>query len=443
MDSSVPSLLFSQEGLTTGKYTIMMEHINNVPLSDIYVNVLFYDKNSNSKITITKYGNVTFNFDMNINHAGIPAYSSFMGLDVARVRTLVPDSVYDSDQRIIRKQNIGEVISNPTHEFKDGSAYWLSDFFNQNDKYPRLNTKDYIYTMLEFEVISTEGIACSIAAYKNEDVHDNFENYITYDEMVSKSPYPEWGSDCYKGIAEFMPETVAELEFIIDDDSIGRTQKITTSNPFGESGYITVDRWKTHQNPQADKFNPDHNVTSDIIPLIYNDPFNGKLYFDTEHKKNGIDLLAPAEVIVEDNGEKRYSSNLEYACNLANFSVRETYKIKAQNITGFQRTLCYQIETGSNMFVSVRDSQGNYIPFTIDELDKQVDAICTGEVAGNDREKFHPITNGKIRVELPESQNDLTQIKLDVKAHCTEEFYIDITLSGANNGGIYNKVFFE
>ena len=88
---------------------------------------------------------------------------------------------------------------------------------------------------------------------------------------------------------------------------------------------------------------------------------------------------------------------------------------------------------------------------TIDDIDKELEQYeCTLKVgksfsdeAKEEREKFHPITNGKIRVELAESQNDLTQIKLDVKAHCTEEFYIDITLSGANNGGIYNKVFFE
>lgn len=393
-------------------------------------------------ISLTKYGSV--NFSGGVNHAGIPAYSSFMGLDVARVRTMVPDAVENSDGRIIKKQSIDEVITNASYEFKDGSAYWLSDFYNKKDDYPKVKAGYYIYTMLEFEVISNEGIACSIAAYKNAYVHDNFENYITYDEMVSKAPYPEWGSDCYRGMAEFMPETVAELEFIIDDDSVGKEQKITTSNPFGQNGYITISRWKTHQNPQADGYNPDHNVTSDIIPLIYNDPFHGKLYFDTLHKKNGIDLLEPPKLVEKNNGAERYSSNRDIACNLANFSVRETYKIKAQNITDYQRTLCYQLETPeSNLFVSVRDSQGNYVPFTIDELDEQVEAICTGEIKGDDREKFHPITTGKIRVELPESQNDLTQIKLDVKAHCTEEFYIDITLSGANNGGIYNKVFFE
>ena len=432
-----PRLIFCQNNLTTGTYTMMMEHRNDTD-NDLYIDIQFYDPNSNSEMTITKYGDAKLgNFSSPTSYACIPAYADFRGLSVGRIRKQVND-VDDSDKLIIQPNNMSEKLNVTEHNFQNDNSIWISSMYrNDKGKYPSITPGEYIYTMLEFEVKSEIGITVSVAAYRKTDDFDNrFKNYNASQNAPYNAPYHK--TQCVKGISDFKPQTIADLDFIIDTDTeLNKAQRVIISNPFKPQGNV-LDRWKTHMNPQAEETAADETTESDIMPLYYYDYYSNKMcIFDTKHDMYEFKTFDESHLIeTNTEGEDlRKSSNYDYACNLGNYGVQTTYKINAQNITDEDRYFCYRVKKESNLFFTVKDESGKYMKFNVDGT--QTEAICSGEVSG--KGDLYPITEGDILVSLPsggDEKDDITEIQILVPAHTTKIFYIEEVLVTCANGSI-------
>jgi hypothetical protein len=83
-----------------------------------YIDIQFYDPNSNSEMTITKYGDAKMgNFNSPTSYACIPAYADFRGLSVGRIRNQVFD-VDGNNNLIIQPNNMSEKLNVTEHNSK-------------------------------------------------------------------------------------------------------------------------------------------------------------------------------------------------------------------------------------------------------------------------------------------------------------------------------------
>ena len=459
-----PQLLFRQTELKTGTYTLMLTHRSDIDNFDIYLDIQFYDPKKNSQINITKYGDDLFGNGHGINGVGqkswacIAGYAGYLNDNIGRVRTQTADVDNDNESMIIEPSRGISKIMYKEHNFQtdDDNSVWLSELYNNSvteERYPYLKKGEGMYIMMEFEIISMDGINISIAAFEaNEDFNSRFDNYIPTDS----APYKE--DDALKGMAEFMPQTQAELTFFADDNTgsnpDGMYQTIKIINPFNTEGKATMS-WKTHMNPQYEKWNADLNVESDILPLYYEDdimPYT----FDTKHDMHeGQNEILPTPTIipkaideygneiVDENGNPIVgygSSNHDDACNMGNYGVCTTYKVSVVNTGSSDRAFIYRIEKGSNIVLSVRNENGDPMNFKIGN--DTVSAICTGQA--NEKEGLHPITDeeSEIKVLLPEGTeaDNITELQINVPAKTKTTFYIDEVLPTGDQGSIITSM---
>lgn len=459
-------LLFQQSELKTGIYTIMIEHRSVIEDMDIYLDMQFYDPNNSSKITITKYGDDLFgngHNDLDGNQKSwscMKGYAEYFGDDVGRIRKQSADVDSEDSSIIYATSGISSKIINTAYNFENDNAIWLSQLYN--GIYPKLSYGEGMYIMMEIEVESEEGIEISIAAFEAIEPYQSRLN-----QYLPTNDAPYYYDDSFKGITQFKAETEADLELFVDDEKITNstnntvTQPITITNPFATNG-IEVWWWHTHMNPQVERWNANHNVESDILPLYYFDSTKNKTFiFDTKHKADyDNDDLQPAELTEGDFG----SNNVDIACNLGNFGVKTTYKMSVANTGDSDRIFVYKINTISNMFLAVRNEYGEYLNFYVDG--QYVKAICSGQATG--KGKLFPITddNSDIKVELPinngeepiieeivneegeveqKLQNPDTETELQIKlpANSRLTFYVDEVLPTGNPGSITTSILFR
>ncbi len=466
-------LLFQQSGLKTGTYTLMLEHRNVIKNMDIYLDVQFYDPQKNSEIKITKYGDDLFGTGHSADGKAkswscMKGYAEFFGEDVGRVRKQIPDVDGDAISPIISViPGVSSKIEMDEYSFENGEYIWLSEMYNHNYysqyEYPILQNEEGMYIMMEIEVESEEGIAISIAAFEAVNPFKNrFSKYVP----TNDAPY--FDDDSLKGIAQFKPETEAELELFIDDEMILSseenefTQPVIITNPFFPRGN-KVWTWKTHMNPQHEKWNAGNNVESDIFQLYYFDESRDKQFiFDTRHSSNLENNILPEAELTNDGNSG--SNNINDACNLGNYGVKTTYKMTVTNTGEVPHVFCYKIDTVSNMFITVRDEDGQYKQFYVDG--QYVQAICSGQAT--DKGALYPITadESDVKVELPikngetpiyvEEKNDKgeitkrvdnpdseTLLKIEIPANSKVVFYIDEVLPTGNPGSIPTQIIYR
>lgn len=428
-----PKLLFSQSGLKTGTYTLMLTHRNETGLP-IYVDVQFYAPypTDNSKIQITKYGDdVAGEGYGDKSWSGMPGYAGYFGSTIGRVRKQLGDTESGQIDLFIPSYGLSK-LKDTDNNFKDNPSIWLSTQYNNDaidTRYPILTNGQLLYTMMEFEVVSDTGITVNIAAFEAEGAFEHrFDNY----KATDYAPYEV--EHTIKGISTFKPEVTASLDFYIDQNTdLNQRQEVVIKNPFYPNGIIT-NWWKTNMNPQFEEWNAHLNTESDLLAFCYQDDVRN-WSFDTTHSyKDGSDL--PSPTLVEPD---KKSSTHDLACNLGNYGVRTTYKLHVANTTAQERIFCYHLETSSNLFLSVRDEDGSYMQFEVDG--RRVNAICTGSV--RHKGDLYPTDTGAVTVSLPEStglEDNITELQIRIPANKDKTFYIDQVLTTGDPGSIPTSI---
>lgn len=475
-------LLFYQEDLKTGTYTLMMEHQNKITERDIkiYLDIQFHSEDMNASITINKYGDDEFGAGHGNDENGkswtcIAGYASFWGSKVGRVRNNIPD-IDNSDPTenwyenplIVPNAAMEDKIQYPQHNFSGANTVWLSELYKYGE-YPVLEKDEGFYVIMEFDIISDKGVDIAIAAFeKREDLsfEDRFEQY----QPTTVAPYKY--NKSLKGTAEFKPETEAQLEFFVDDSTELATDKeiddgsasdaqiIELSNAFFPNG-IQTRKWKTHMPAMAEEWGASINCESDILPLKYKDTLTGRNWtFDAYRSDTGDNNVLEA-ILNSDGG----STNASIASSLGNYSVKETYSVTVTNLTDQDKIFAYTIQTRSNMFLSIRNEDNTYKLFDVNG--EKVSAICTGDAKKKgsiDDGTLIPISSDEsdVKVRLPifesteerrepdqegESQlmnpNNITELQIVIPANTKTTFYIDEVLATGDAGSINTWMSFK
>ena len=430
-------LLFSQSGLTTGTYTMMLTHRNETPY-DIYLDAQFYDPypTSNSMIRITKYGDdVAGGSYGRKSWAGMPGYAGYFGSPIGRVRNHLGDTAAVQSNLLIPSVGLSK-LKYPENYFQQNNNIWLSTQYNNSKKqYPCLTTGQLLYTMLEFEVVSDTGIMVNIAAFRAGSTFSNrFVNYVP----TEYAPYEV--EKTIEGISDFKPEVETPMYFYIDENPpLEQPQNVRVTNAFSPGGRET-NWWKTNMNPQFEEWNAHINTDTDLLPFIYNDPANNMTWtFDTKRSNQDGSFLPPAWLVDGTAG----SSNHDIACNLGNYGVRTTYQMNVYNASPTEeRTFVYQVETVSNLLLAVRDSNDRYMQFEVDG--QKLNAICTG--SARKKGLLYPTNSGEVLVKLPSSAgsvDNITELEITIPANTFKTFYIDQVLTTGDPGSIPTRVFYR
>lgn len=181
-----------------------------------------------------------------------------------------------------------------------------------------------------------------------------------------------------KGIADTLPQVKTDtLHYTIDDTTAsGTALPGTVYNQYSPEGN-TVEYWCSNINPVADYWSKYTAAESDMIQLKYKDDNKLTYYgknvtekdnvwvFDTRH--TSASKYESAYGFSQDN----YSPNFEvsdifrsgienYACNLGNYGVTETYELEITNNGSKDRYFQYEVMTKSNVISYAADEDGNF-----------------------------------------------------------------------------------
>lgn len=181
-----------------------------------------------------------------------------------------------------------------------------------------------------------------------------------------------------KGVADTLPQVTTDtLHYTIDDTTkTGTVLPGTVYNQYAPEGN-TIDYWCSNINPVADYWSKYTSVESDMIQLKYKDDNKLTYYgknvtdrdnvwvFDTYHtsasKYESGYGFAPDDYSPNFRVSDIFRSGIEnYACNLGNYGVTETYELEITNNGSKDRYFEYDVMTKSNVIVYAADEAGEF-----------------------------------------------------------------------------------
>lgn len=422
-DFSNPNAKFimNNENLTADKYALFVSHVNHTERRkedntiidagfDIEADAVFIAKED----TVIRLSAVGFEVPENKQYwykgksytyedewGCFNAWASYMQLPIRQI---------DSGQ--IYEPTAFEPVE---FEIKAGETRWLSEFIPNYGVDPWFRP---VHIMADFEILSGT-CDVNIAALKSTGTVGDRSNF---------NPASGFGSydrdRQYKGVADSLNRVNAPLSYTIDDNLwSGTALPVKVYNQSVPEGNETT-KWYTHLNPRADQWSDKLCAESDMLAFKYYDPkkkqYYGKgvtetddyWYFDTYHSDTS-------------EYQKAYGGNYKYvpnraltgsgtdstACNLGNYGVILHYDIDITNNGNLIRYVTYNLSTGSNNVVILRDENGALIdPY----------ALCKG--TRNAR-----VSDAMACVELP--------------AHKTTKFSVEVILTTNYSGGMENSLF--
>lgn len=182
---------------------------------------------------------------------------------------------------------------------------------------------------------------------------------------------------CVKGIAD-ATHVQASLEYTIDDDTEDETYlPVTVYNQYVPEGN-TVTEWVTNLSPQSDKWSKRTLAESDMVQIKYKDDSKLQYYgsevseserdnvwifdcfhsdtkeYDIKYNFSSKDIYSPNFVLDID----KY--NDDYACNLGNYGIKETYNLKVTNKGTKTRYFNHYLTTASNVIAYIADKNGDF-----------------------------------------------------------------------------------
>lgn len=256
-----------------------------------------------------------------------------------------------------------------TIEIKKGETFWLSSCM---DGYKQVHFGDPVHYQAIMEIesgladINTLAVPYSGSLGDRSTLPENIEFGIyRYDYTV-------------KGIVDTLPHVISDtIHYTIDDTTqTGSVLPGTVYNQYAPEGN-TVDCWCSNINPVSDYWSKYTAVESDMIKLEYKDKNKLNYYgknasekddvwrFDTRHaassKYESTYGVEPDDYVPNFEIEDIFKKGIEnYACNLGNYGVTETYVLEIENRGSKDRYFEYDVMTKSNVIVFTTDEKGNF-----------------------------------------------------------------------------------
>lgn len=235
-----------------------------------------------------------------------------------------------------------------------GEVFWLSEII---DNYSNVGWLKPVHLLCDFEI--EKGITdINIAALRSGRV---LKQRHALSENIGHGRYYRDGQ--YKGVATSLPSVTAELEYEIDDAvSDGEKLPVTIYNQFVPEG-LTVYEWHTNINPQNDKNVRRSAAESDILGLTYKDKDKLNLYAKDAEEKSDVWLFDVYHSATRTDQKPNYvldpsKSNVGKSVGLANYCVKNNYKLKIKNNGTKDRYFCYSAKCSADLICYVTDSEG-------------------------------------------------------------------------------------
>ncbi len=395
-DGEEPSAIASFDGLTPGVYTVFSYHHRGSAAQseqDLFFDMLFGTQ-SGAELKINRIG---LDHDWQWNKA----WADFSGVDVFSpmyLRTYSCENGGDCGDADCSCRVENELTLSDSTQFSElgekvilgaGDKKLLSEVIPDiaEERINEIRHGGYnepVWLMMEFEIVSGELSADTIAYCDREKARENFDTMKN--GRVAYEPQ-------FKGIAQNAPEVVANLSYTITDDIKAGPLPVRIFNQRHPDGYVCRDGWfATNVNTWKDeKLISAESAESDMMHLSYKDaekfnlygenviekddiwhfdPFYTSLYSD-EDNENFVPNIPMSQVDYpkgRENTTKDFYS--KYVLNLGNFGVRYIYSISLKNEGEKDRTFMFSMNSPSGQLYrfsmkrdgeTVRDDGGMYI----------------------------------------------------------------------------------
>lgn len=286
-----------------------------------------------------------------------------------------------------------------TIHIKKGETVWLSQYLNN---YEKVNFVKSVHIQAIIDI--DEGLMdFNVGAFRHNGIlgdRSGFDGSAKFGEY-------RWDY-CVKGIADSLPEVSADVEYMIDEETEdGTAIPMTLYNQYAPKGN-TVTSWFTQLNPQNDIWSKTTAAESDMLPLYYIDDTKPSRYgnrvaeeerdnvwrFDTLHSStSGYETKsgsAAAELYKPNFLLKTDKDNHEYACNLGNYGVATTYRMKVTNNSSETKYCSLVLTAASCVIAYETDSEGVKSEAYVKEItgEKTRDVMLSHRIPAGSTEEF-------------------------------------------------------
>ena len=368
---SKPAYIMNNENLTPDRYILYLSHINYTALTspdgmamekgfDVELDVQL-KANQDSVLTINKTAFETPK-DRRFFQAGLPQAKEAEWGCLTACADMLGEEIYQLHSGLVYQPKDQKSV---TISIKAGQTVWLSQYI---DNYAATHYMKPVHLAADLILESGE-MDFNVAAFKSTG------------QLRDRSRFrPDSAFGVYKrdrmqkGIADSLPAVEANLEYTIDDTVADGAQfPVTVYNQYVPDGN-TVTTWCTNLNPQDDPWSKQISAESDILTYRYTDDAKLDYYgknvpqserdnvwvFDTRHSDTKAYDGFQYTGYTADDYRPNYLLDLErnnygFGCSMGNYGVAERYRISITNNGTRERCFRYQLYTGSNIIVALRD----------------------------------------------------------------------------------------
>ncbi len=384
-----PEYIMENKGLKSGKYTLYFSHINHTEVTD-FLNRYPDSAEAPESLTaeelkdLNKIKETGFDIEVDVRFCakgdtvikftalGFEAqspknyylknrlvnyedrWSSLSCLaDYFKAPILSLDSEYSYQPRPFEEKTV---------TVKDGEDFWLSEII---ENYASVGWLKPVMLISDFEIVKGEADVF-VAALKSDVFIRQRRNLA---ENIAPGRYYRDGQ--YKGVANSLPSVTAPLSFEIDDSvKDGSRLNVTIYNQYVPDG-LEVSEWHTNINPQNDSNVRRSAAESDILPLTYKDETKLSLYGDDVEDKSDIWYFDTKHSATRNSGKPNYpldtiKYSVKKAVGLANYCVKNNYKIKIKNNSKNDRYFRYNANCTADLLAWVTFADGTrQLPYIV------------------------------------------------------------------------------
>lgn len=320
-------------------------------------------------------------------------------------------------------------------EIKAGETVWLSQFLSNYQPIAFVKAV-HIQGLIEIQ----KGVLdFNVGALKSGQICGDREN------IPDDIAFGEYRWDyTLKGIADTLPEVTTDIEYTITEETQdGEKIPVFLKNQYIPDGH-TVTEWYTQLNPQNDIWSKTTAAETDILPLFYEDDTKLNFYGSNVAEKDNIWVFDTLH-----SGVRKYESrfntgkpedfvpnfllstdtdNHTYACNIGNYGVSTTYKMKITNETDIPKYCSLVLTAASEVIAYETDINGNKGYGYIKDLtgEKVADNMLSHQIPPNSTEEFSfsiilPVNyNGGIKNELVITDGNIQAVDFEEKKFICE-----------------------
>lgn len=431
LNGSTPRWIMNNENLPSDLYYIYISHFNytgggkrgyEIELdmamtaktdSEIVIHKAFFEtpknyafyENGVKKVSETDWGQ-------------LQVCSNMLGIPMCDIRG---DDIYYPEE-----------FDSVTLQIPAGDTVWLSKYLSG---YSAVQFGKGVHIQALVEI--TDGVMdFNVGAIKSGTLIGNREN------IPDDAAFGEYRWDyTLKGIADTLPEVKSDIEYTITEETADNERiPVFLKNQYIPDGH-TVTAWYTQLNPQNDIWSKTTAAETDIVTLRYKD--DGKLNFYGDsvplEKKDNIWTFDTKRSAVRQY-EARFNAgsaetfepnflldvgadNHGWACNIGNYGVATTYKMKVENKTQNEKYCSLVITAASEIIAYATDSDGQKAYAYVKDLtsEKVTDNMLSYKIPPNSTETFEfslilPVNyNGGIKNELVITNENIQSVDFKEK----------------------------